>query len=67
MNSPGLFLIGKKHTIELTIDEEGNVDAQCRGAQASFQSGKNWCDWHEKHDTLRDATEYAQGHADGER
>lgn len=67
MNSTGLFLIGTKHTIEFTVSEDGGVEAQCRGAQASFQHGKNWCDWSETYDDLRDAWEYAQDHADGKR
>lgn len=67
MNSPGLFLVGRKHTIEFTInDEDGGVDAMCRGAQVDFQHGKNWCDahWTAKYDDLRDAYEYASDHAD---
>lgn len=65
MNSPGLFLVGRKHTIEFTInDEDGGVDARCRGAQVGFQHGKNWCDWTENYDDLRDAYEYASSHAD---
>ena len=64
MQSPGMFLVGGKHTIEFTKDPtDGATVAQCRGAQADFQHGKNWCDWREVYDTLDDAIEWSQDHA----
>lgn len=63
MNSTGLFLVGRQHTIEFTAGEEG-VTAKCRGAQADFQHGVNWCPWSESYYSLGDATEHAADHAD---
>jgi hypothetical protein len=71
MHSTGLFLIGTKHTIELKLDESDPestfVKAQCRGAQADFQSGWNFCDWSACFSTYDDAmnTVDARDHADG--
>lgn len=68
LSAPGLFSVGRKHTIEFTRDDEtGCVVARCRGAQVGFQNGPNWCDFLKTFPesvSLEDAIEQARDHAD---
>ena len=53
-----LMLIGSRHNIVLTVDDEdGQIVATCRTVPG--------CVWTERYDDLRDAAEYAADHADG--
>lgn len=63
-----ILLHGEMHDIELTINDEGGVDAKCLGMPWNdvFQVKHLSCPqfWHATYDDMRDAIEYAEDHAD---
>lgn len=62
-----LMLIGDVAQVELTIDpEDAQVVATCTEHRAypNLESRMVSCDWTERYDDLRDASEYAADHAD---
>jgi hypothetical protein len=59
-----LMLIGDTADVELTVDDEdGQIIATCVLHSRLLEG----CDWTERYDDLRDASEYAADHADGGR
>lgn len=61
-----IMLQGSRHHVELTVNDDDTVDADCRGPFNQEFGGYDpgTCTWGATYNTLRDAAEYAADHAD---